>query len=195
MDPVLELFRNFFTQHVIIEIIKLVLIALGLALVQRGWKYVQDRRGWLAGEWTQSIEEFEGRRARVDRVVCRHRHERVMASITREKPMQEKYKNWLFEGALREDGSLVGFFLGVEANSDSYGVIFLRKIDRDKFSGHYTRLLNHANANQEEASRSEIVRREQIPLTWTRVTRDGTAKKIGSHLKHWIFASRLRQLL
>jgi hypothetical protein len=142
------------------------------------WRHIQEQRGWLTGEWTQSIGSFGGRSAREDRVVCRHRGERIGATITRMVPEEDPPKNWIFEGALRQDGSLVGFFLGARANADSYGVIFMRKKDHNSFSGHYQKLLNQRDfANQ--TTSTEILRREQISLTWTRVVRRG----LGSYLK------------
>ena len=141
---------------------------------------IQEWRGWLTGEWTQSIPPFAGRPAREDRVECRHRRERIEAKITRVIPKEDTPKNWVFDGALRQDGSLVGFFLGVEANSDSYGVIFLRKEGRNKFGGHYMKLLNQGDLKSQTVP-TEVVKRELIPLTWTRIRREGCIRRLCSH--------------
>jgi hypothetical protein len=171
----MELFLN---EHFVIGILGAIVGALIVALSKWSRRHIQEQRGWLTGEWTESIEAFEGRPAREDRIICRHRGERVRAKITRLSPKEYPPKSWIFEGALRQDGSLVGFFLGAGANADSYGVIFMRKKDRDNFSGHYQKLLNRRDFENQRTS-TEILRREQIPLTWTRVAR----RELRSYLK------------
>lgn len=153
--------------------------------------YFRDRRGWLTGEWRQFIPEVGDRPKREDKIICLHqkKSQRVTAKIIRVKPEEKKPKQWTFSGALREDGSLVGYFLGLEANSDSYGVIFMRKEDRNKFSGHYFKLLNLSEVNKKLLSSvplAEILGRERIPLEWTRTIRSrGFCDFITSKLTVW----------
>jgi hypothetical protein len=153
--------------------------------------HFRNRRGWLTGEWTEIIQAVGDRPEREDNVFCSHRgdNDTVTAKIVRDKPRDNLQKQWTFTGALRQD-TLVGYFLGVVGNSDSYGVIFMRKRDSNTFSGHYSKLLNLSEVDQRELlghkPLTEVLRPEGIPLEWRRKSRSSWfADFITSILKFW----------
>lgn len=137
-------------------------------IAQWGWRFVRDRRGWMAGEWDQTIPAADDIPARKDRVKCRHHGERVNATIVRVEPAENPPKKWEFDGALRQDGTLVGVFLGTEANRDSYGVIFMQKKDVNTFQGNYFRWVRR---NVPGRSATQVVERTAISLEWKRKVR------------------------
>ena len=88
------------------------------------------------------------------------------AEIVRVEPVENPPKKWKFDGALRQDGTLVGVFLGTKANRDSYGVIFMQKEDVNTFRGKYFRWVRKDVL--EQASAAQLVERTAISLEWKR---------------------------
>lgn len=167
------------------DILKYFVLAVGLLTsvvgvinLSRGIvQWVLERRGFLAGPWTQRIPAFDGQPYKEDRIICKHRGEKVKATITRILPAEERDRQWRFSGAFK-GRTLFGYFEGSvnrraelrdnRDNRQSFGVIFMMQADRRHFTGDYIRLRGSLDQRHPGEPLSGVVRRPSTPLDWER---------------------------
>lgn len=149
----------FVTHGVVASIVGAILYTQAQALV----KYFQSRKGTLAGEWDQIIEDPKTKQIiKRDRIKCRNIKDKLWGTIERLEPADEHNKRWKFEA--RKKGNMIfGTFWAADLkNNESYGTIQHHMVNRSRLEGFYVKL-------EVDIQKGKLVSTlKEIPFRWQR---------------------------
>ena len=115
------------------------LIAAGLSAVGvMAYRRYRRGRGPFVGEWDQHIPAVDNQPEKRDLVTCSQHGERVFGRVKRIEPAVENWKDWRFEGRVREQ-VLAATFWSEDPGVDSFGTMLLVHSGEHRYTGYYTK--------------------------------------------------------
>jgi hypothetical protein len=129
-----------FVWGVVASILATILSALGVF----AYRHYRSGRGMFVGEWDQHIPAAEDQPAKHDLVTCRQHGARVYGRVKRIEPTAENWKDWGFEGRVREN-VVAATFWSADAGVNSFGTMLLVHSGEHRYEGYYTK---HAPAER-----------------------------------------------
>lgn len=94
--------------------------------------------GPFVGEWDQHIPALDDQPAKHDLVTCCQHGERVYGKVKRIEPTGENWKDWGFEGRVREH-VLAATFWSEDPGVNSFGTMLLVHSGEHRYEGYYTK--------------------------------------------------------
>jgi hypothetical protein len=149
---------------VLLGIVSSIIGAFLYARAQSLIKYLQSRKGLLAGEWDQIIEDRNTKKIiKRDRVRCRNIGDKLWGTIERREPAEQNIKRWEFE-ARRRDAMIFGTYWSADLkNNESYGTIQHHVVDNRNLEGFYVKL------EVQHQKRKHISKLKEVPFRWQKV--------------------------
>lgn len=107
--------------------------------VQYLWRWQEENKSQLTGEWENRILDGNGDAIKIDKMDVRQRGSYLNGAIRRIQPEESDYRKWLFKGYKRGE-SIIAIFWSEDETVKSYGAWHVRHVADGVYEGYYLSL-------------------------------------------------------